>query len=341
MIIPTKIKIKGSLICLFFVLVFTGCKKPIQQSKLAGNALGTTYYITYVGADNQLLEADIDSIHAEFNQALSTYDSSSFISLFNRDDIEGLRQLITNDHDGSLITHFATMLEQSKNIYKATNGAFDPSAEKLFTLYLKAKKEKVMMDSLEVDSALNFKGLLDVRQELASVPQKFRDGITLNFNAIAKGYFVDVLALYMESLGIENYMVEVGGEVRARGKNASGENWTIGINTPVEGHEFKEIFEALPLDNESMATSGNYQDYYYVNGQIVGHTFDPRTGKPVISDLKSATVMHKQCAVADAYATACMVMGREEAIQLIKSDKSLSAYFIYEEMGQLKGIRID
>ena len=329
---------KGSLICLFFVFIFVSCNsnesnEPAYYAE--GSALGTTYHITYKGNEIANLNVEIDSILKVFNYGLSTYDNLSLISQYNRGDTMYLEG---NEEGLNLLVH---MIGMSLPITLATDGAFDPSAAELFNVYSKAKKESVKMDTTVQRIALEHKGYSDsllVNNKDQILKQK--DFQQFNFNAIAKGYFVDVLMNHLQSKGIQSAMVEVGGEVHAIGNNTKNEAWKIGITRPLIGGAYNDFMEVIELSNQSMATSGNYQNFYKIGEDIVGHTLDPRTGEPVISDLKSATIIHKECAVADAYATACMVLGLEKSIELIKSDPSLQGYLIYEENNELQEIHI-
>lgn len=183
------------------------------------------------------------------------------------------------------------------------------------------------LDSGQVDSILAYVGLekviFDENQVSKSLP-----GIKLNFSAIAKGQAIDVVANYLRKEGIDNLMVEIGGEVRANGKNEKGEIWTIGIEIPDENH-VGGVFDAIQLNNQGMATSGNYRNFRFVDGKKVAHTIDPKTGYPKMITLLSATVVAPSCMYADAYATACMAMGLEKAKEMILNDPSLECYFIF------------
>jgi FAD:protein FMN transferase len=328
---------KGSFICLFFVLIFSGCDQSNDaaiEHKIAGNALGTTYHITYLGDEIANLSQRIDSILVTFNYGLSTYDSTSFISQYNRN-VPLFKSELKPGFE-----HFMAMHEKSILINKATDGAFDPRAAELFSTYDAFKKQHRLMDTFFTEIAKRFKGFEEIEfdEDGILMHNRFK---SLNFNAIAKGYFVDLLSEFIESQGSKFYMVEVGGEVRCNGVNANSNPWNIGINRPAIDASPTDFFEIIPLSYLSMATSGNYKNYYEVDGKIIGHTLDPRSGEPVISDLKSASIMHKECAVADAYATACMVLGLEKSKELIKSDSSLTAFFIYEVNDQLVGLYVD
>ncbi|MCB9262716.1 MAG: FAD:protein FMN transferase [Flavobacteriales bacterium] len=318
-----------------------GCtKQKITYAKIEGNALGTTYHIVY--SDKiEGLERAVDSILTGFNHALSTYQTNSMITAFNTNSNE----IWNNPEDLKFAKNdmilFGRMVQQSKLIWQQTNGAFDPAAASLFEYYNQCKKQGVLMDTVKTKNILLHCGMAKIYIDESGFPSKIDTLTTLNFNAIAKGFFVDILAEYLENEGVENYMVEVGGEVRTKGKNQQQQVWQIGVNRPLVGASATDYFEVIGLETNAMATSGNYQNFYFVDSVLIGHTIDPRTGKPVISDLKSATVVHKSCAVADAYATACMVLGYEKSKQLIEQNNELSAYFIIEKNGKLEGVFVD
>ena len=336
--------IKGRFICLFFVLtVLVSCKQNdvVYKHNASGNALGTTYHITYLGDEIDSLLTKIDSITDVVNHSLSTYQSNSFITAFNTNS----RTLWQNEEEASYmrsdIHHFVEMVNLSKTISAETNGAFDPTAAALFAIYDHAKREGIYMDTVQVNACMEHQGMEKMYSTERGLPYKMDSLVSLNFNAIAKGYLVDLVAEYLDTRGVTNYMVEIGGELRVRGKNAESLPWKVGVNMPIVGAGPTDFFKVLELEDVAMATSGNYQNYYTVGGRLVGHTLDPRTGQPVISNLKSATILHDYCAVADAYATACMVVGLDKATKWIEGNKSLSAYFIYEEEGELKGVFVE
>ena len=329
--------LKGRAFCLFFIVIFHGCKTSVEEHKLEGDALGTTYHISYFGEEIDHLKADIDSILIGFNHALSTYQSNSLVSAFNSNSNELWQDPENAKYFYDDMQYFMKMMVMSHEVWEKTNGAFDPSAAILFELYNKAKKERLVMDSIEVYTALLHTGLNKIIPSPNGFPMKKDSLVQVNFNAIAKGYLVDVIAEFISSKGIESFLVEVGGEVRCGEVKPNNEKWKLGINKPTVNAKPSEIFEVIELNNQAMATSGNYQNFYYIKDSLVGHTLDPRTGFPILSDLKSATIIHNSCAIADAYATACMVLGYNEAQKLIKSDSSLTGYFIREENGELIG----
>lgn len=321
---------------IIILTVLAACNDPSTsegQFRLAGNALGTTYHITYIGDEHTDFPNSLDSMIEVMNHSLSTYQSNSFISRFNSNDTTLYTGEGVTDAD---LYHFRKMLDLSVEVSAHTQGAFDPSAAPLFACYDVAKRENRPMDAYTVDSLRAMTGIDQIIFDNAGYPKKVRTGLQLNFNAIAKGYLVDIVADYLDELGIEHYMVEIGGEVRVKGKNSENSDWRMGINYPAVGHN-GEIFEVLDVSDIAIATSGNYQNYYYVNDSLIGHTIDPRTGEPIINQVKSASVLHARCAVADAYATAIMVLGAD-AIPLLEADTSLQAFIVVaDDKGELSG----
>lgn len=338
-------KQKGRAICLFFMLVIlascTQSDKASTYFQTEGNAIGTTFHITYGTEQLDSLNEKIDSIVVAVNHGLSTYQENSLVSSFNANPGEIWKDPEEVKHFENDMQHFVEMVSLSKTISNETSAAFDPTAAALFDLYSQAKKEGVLMNKEQVQECLKHQGIQKIQFDEQGFPYKLDSLVTLNFNAIAKGYLVDIIADYLTANGVTNYMVEVGGEMRVKGKNIEGKSWQVGINVPLIEARNEDFFKILELENVSLATSGNYQNFYKVEGKLIGHTIDPRSGEPIVSNLKSATVLHDFCAVADAYATACMVLGLEESTQLIKGNSSLSAFFIYEEEGELKGIYVE
>lgn len=325
------------LLILAFSLLACSPSKTKDTHKIAGNAIGTVFHITYIGTERKDLVEKVDSIVYTLNRSLSTYQQTSFISSFNMNNETVWQEAHGAGYFETDMRHFLRMVNSSKIICEQTQGAFDPSAKLLYDEYAKAKKQHRLMDDSAVLFALNHKGMHTIQFDIKGFPYKLDSLVQLNFNAIAKGYLVDLIADYLSQIGVANYMVEVGGEMRIKGKNAKGELWKVGINLPQVGAKPTELFNVLELQDCALATSGNYENFYTVNGKIIGHTLDPRYGSHVITNLKSVSVLHQQCAVADAYATACMVLGQDESRKLIAQDSSLSAYFIFDNGHGLEG----
>ena len=336
-----KKNIKSRISGAFFVLLLlASCSSP-EWKTLQGEAIGTTYTIQYLAdGESEFTAEEMDSLVLWMNHALSTYQKNSLISSFNSNDNsmwQNSEELKFFEPD---MKHLINMLVLSATIYEATDNAFDPTAEYLYSLWNEAKTNGTIPDSAQIKEALKHQGFDLLKKDPNGFPFKDDVKLMLNFNAIAKGYLVDEIGDYLRAKNISNFMIEIGGEVAVSGLNPAGKQWTLGINTPTANSAPTDVFKAIELDNQCMATSGNYRNFYEVEGKVLGHTIDPRTGWPVNNNLKSATVIHKYCAVADAYATACMVLGLEKAKEKIEADSSLSAYFIYEEHDELKGIYI-
>ncbi len=338
----TRIKRAGTIcvLALFIVTSIQGCANnqtshDVDWVEVTGSAMGTSYQIKLSGIERERTVTIIDSVLALVDKSLSTYDSTSLISRFNDMDSGFLYHWHPDDIYYNV---FVEVWDLSRQYYYITSGAFDPSASPLFQVWGFAEKERGDIPSkIEIDSLLTIVGFDSINYP--SYSKAVRGG-SLNFNAIAKGYGVDQLASALRHNGAENVMVEIGGEVVAIGLSPGGESWKIGINKPVEGASPKDFVDIVTLTNEAMATSGNYRNHFTYKGQTYSHTIDPRTGYPVVSDLKSATVIAETCAVADALATACMVLGEEKAIKLIESLPSVRAVLIVQRQDLLEKIRV-
>ena len=303
------------------IAIFVVWKFRQNQPKevyLQGITMGViAYNIKYLDADQRNFKREIDSLLTDFNQALSTYIPNSEISRFN--------------NEGTIefgFPYFYKVLQASEDVFNKTRGAFDPTVGPLIDAWGFGEGEMIGPDSAQVDSLLTYVGFDKItfnENELRS-QQEF---LKLNFSAIAKGQAIDVVFDFLRAQGYEDIMVEIGGEVRAIGENLEGSQWVIGIEVPDESR-IGGIFDALYLNDRGMATSGNYRNFRVLDdGRKVAHTINPSTGYPQLQTLLSATVLAPSCMYADAYATACMVLGLEKSKELIESDAALEAYFIY------------
>ena len=283
-----------------------------------GEVFGTIYHITYhYGHD---LRPSIDSVLAQVDRSLSPFNSHSIITAVN------------NNQDVTVDSGFTTVFRLARQVYEETGGAFDITVAPLVNLWgFGFKNEAGVTDSL-VRATLIHVGMDKVSLQADRVVKT--DTLTmLDCSAIAKGYGVDAVGLYLEHLGITDYMVEIGGEVRLRGSNPKGEPWSIGIMKPVDDPtgQQSELEQVLRLTGMSMATSGNYRNYYEREGRKYAHTIDPHTGYPVQHSLLSATVLASDCATADAYATSFMVLGMDRAREVLSRHPELSAFLIYSD----------
>jgi thiamine biosynthesis lipoprotein len=287
----------------------------------SGFAQGTTYHITYESKGGENLKALVDSLLADFDMSLSIYQPASIISRINR-----------NEPGTKTDSRFRKVFKKSFEVYENTDGAFDITVGPIVNALGFGNKDTLDMNSRIIDSLLFYVGMEKVRLSADSLVKQ-DPNIVLDVNAIAQGFSVDLVAEFLESRKIRNYLVEIGGEVSARGRNENNQVWRIGIDKPVEGNFLpgEDLQTIIMLDNRSLATSGNYRKYYEKNGIKYVHTINPKTGYPVVSNLLSATVVAGDCMTADAYATALMVFGVERSIQFLESHTFLDAYLIYAD----------
>ncbi len=268
--------------------------------------------------------------------SLSGYIPESSLSIFNCED--GYYTLSVKDH------YFLTCLELSEKVFKQTDGAFDPTVLPLMKIWGFLKESDNIPSQTEIDSTLDFVGFEKGRlwnQENAENKNelvKYDPRLSFDFNAIAQGYSVDVLADFLRKKGCKNFYVEIGGEIYVEGKNQEGKDWKLGVDKPVstnDGKKQRVISAVISISNKGIATSGNYRKFYEKEGKIYAHTLNPKTGRPAENELLSVTVVAKNTAIADGMATAFMVMGLEKSKEYLKSkDKDgLEVLFIYTGEG--------
>lgn len=289
--------------------------------KFKGKTMGPiTYQVTYFDKDKRDFQAEVDSILQEFNNDLSTYVAESEISMFNRDS--------TFVFDGP---YFYDILSTSREIYKITGGAYDPTVMPLVNAWGFGPGEQMEYDSVRIDSLRQFIGFDKVNFDQQKI-LKTDARVQLDFSASAKGFGVDIVKQYLESKGIEHMLVEIGGEVAVKGKNLSTDKpWGIGVLDP-DSDQINQFYAAIiALEDRAMATSGNYFNYYIKDGVKYSHTISPISGYPIVHPLLSASVIAEDCMTADALATAFMVMGHENAIEFVEQNKHIDAYFIYND----------
>lgn len=314
-------KISSAILSLALLLTMLSCKQqPLELKKFqfGGEAQGTYYAVTYFAVDTLVSQSQIDSLLDDFDRSASIWVEESIISRINNNDPEVIPD-----------THFIDVFLQAKKVSEATNGAFDITVGPLVNAWGFGFKNKINVDQHVVDSLLplvNFNAVNLVNGKII----KNNPGIHIDYNAIAQGYSVDLTGGFLHQKGIENYLVDIGGEVLARGNKPDGKQWIVGIEKPSEGMNSERILNAtLEIKDKAIATSGNYRKFYEVDGVRYSHTIDPKTGYPVKHSLLSATVMADSASIADAYATAFMVMGLEKAKIFLDLHPEMEAYFIY------------
>lgn len=298
---------------------------------LEGQTMGTYYRVSYRGDAQEGLQSGIDSVLVALNQEVSTYIPESFISRFNSSDT-----LTLSRTDLAGAPHFLANLQLSLPIVTTTQGYFNPLVMPVVNYWgfgYTPKKPVTQVDSAAVDSLMRFVNWDNLQFSTSEVRLHKRvPGTQLDFSAVAKGYGVDLVAAFLQAKGITNYLVDIGGEVVARGdKGTPDQPWRVGIAVPLESAAPSDYQQAVPLRDIAIATSGNYRNYYEVEGQKYSHTIDPFTGYPVRSHLLSASIMAADCATADAYATACMAAGLERAYTMIDTLPGLEGYFIFSD----------
>lgn len=307
---------------ILLLLICVSCKQETQLQKnlTSGEVFGTYYNIQFFDDKDVNFSKQYDSLFSEINQSMSTYIRTSDISKIN-----------ANDTSVVVDRHFENVFKLSKEINKTTDGFFDPTIGVLVNAWDFGPQGKVVgLDSLKIDSLLNYVGFdkVDLNQgQIKKQPQTFID-----FNAIAKGYGLDVIAEFLNGQGYGDYLIDIGGEIVAKGTNKIRKNaWNVGIEKPnFDGSQSQQI--AIALHDEAMATSGVYRKFKVdETGNKYAHIIDAKTGYPSKTNILSVSVIASTCAVADAYATAFKAMGIEKVKELLKSHPDLKAYFIYED----------
>lgn len=306
----------------FLVLLIVGTvlilrkQAPFQTDQ--GLVFGTMYKITYQSDEN--LKNEIEAELEKVNQSLSPFSKESVITHINQN---------TDLTADSLFTY---VFQLAKQISEETHGAFDITVAPLVNAWGFGFKNATQIDSLTIDSIRQFVGIDKVRMENGKVI-KDDPRLMLDCSAIAKGFGVDCVARLFDRKGIKNYMIDIGGELVMKGENAQMNTWRIGINKPIDDSLAvnQELQTILEISNAGMATSGNYRNFYYKDGKKYAHTIDPRTGYPVQHNILSSTVVAKDCATADAYATSFMVLGLDSAKTVCNAHPELDAYFIYSK----------
>jgi len=283
-----------------------------QVVSLEGVAQGTTWHVMYTDVQQRNLQTAIDSTLEELDQCLSLYRNDSEISLFNKSTTWAYQS-----------PYFYPVLKKSAEIYAATNGAFDPTVMPLTEAYRAGKKTGAPWWEKK-DSLLQYVGFSKISFDENSI-HKLKDYVRLDFDGIAQGYSVDVLAALLERNGVVDYMVEIGGEVRCKGRK-NGAPWTIAIDHPLHPSSKSSTVQ---LFNKAATTAGNYRDHYQQNGHMSGHIINPATGLTAPADLLSVTVFADDAITADGYDTAFMVMGLEATKRFLAQHKELDAYLIY------------
>lgn len=293
--------------------------KPIQ---LSGNAQGTTFHIIYYAEDSLVTKGQINRLLNEVDSSLSLYKPYSLISEFNR------------SADGLVVDqHFLKIFNKSREIYQETKGSFDITVKPLVSAWgFGVKSTKSSPDTATIRNLLACVGT-DKLHLTGNYLRKEKACVEIDLNGIAQGYTVDLIAAFIESKGIGNYLVELGGEIRVKGrKRPSGELMSIGIESPAENEfDLTSVKKTIQIETGAVTTSGNYRKFKQLGNKRISHLIDPTSGYPFETDLISVTVYAKDAISADGYDNALMGMGLEKALLFVEKKKDLEAYFIYRK----------
>ena len=300
-------------------LLFSACQPEKQYYEESGTVFHTLYHIKYEAP--QLLTEKIDAEFQKFNLSLNPFNPNSIIAKVN------------NNEPVEIDEWFKEVFNKSMEVSRHSDGIFDITCAPLINVWGFGFSKKDSVTPAMIDSLKTFVGYQKVRLEGNNV-LKEDPRILLNCSAIAKGYACDVIARLLEKEGIENYMIDIGGEVVMKGVNPNGICWRIGINVPEDDstntkNQYDEIVQLCKKG--AIATSGNYRNFYVKDGKKYAHTIDPRTGYPAEQNILSATIVADECITADAYATAFMAMGLEKARQMADSIPGIEYYVIYSD----------
>ena len=302
-----------------FAFVIASCQNsPSKYIYNKGMVYGTIYSITYESPAGIDLQEEITEKFNEYNRMFSTYDKESIISKINKNE------------PVELSPEFITCFEKSIEVSKITNGAFDITAGAMVNAWGFGPEEKKKMTQEKVDSLIQITGFQKIKFENGQIIKE-NPNIKIDMSAIAKGYTSDLIGNFLAEKGCINYMVEIGGEVAAKGINERGKTWTIGINKPDENDILGNtgLQAKVKLTDHGLATSGNYRNFYVEDGKKYAHTIDPKTGYPVQHSILSSTVIANDCMTADAFATAFMVLGLETSIEIARKVPEIEVFFIY------------
>lgn len=314
------------LICCFLVSCDT-----VKKQQFMGTTQGSYYSITYFDEQNRDFSREFDSIFKEIESTLSLWDENSIIRRVNRNDTTVVLNQIFIDN-----------FNYAMKAAELSDGYFDPTVGPLVQAWGFHFKEGMEMTPEIVDS---LKQLVDYRKIKIENGKVIKENpnMTLDFNAVAQGYTTDMIGNYLLSKNVNNFLVDVGGEILARGCKPNGELWKVGIEKPAENKDSERIVqEIVELDNRSIVTSGNYRKYVERGGKRYSHSLNPKTGYPAENNLLSATIIAENTAWADCLASICMVVGLEKAIEIIESSEdNIDAYFIYvDENNEVKELGI-
>ncbi len=315
----------------FFVFFCTDTTHALrQQYEFSGRTMGTYYTVKFISKKNEpqkFWQTRIDTLLRQINRRLSMYDPKSELSVFNN---------TAPGQPHHLSTDFHAVLTQADTLYTISGGAWDGTIKPLVDLwgFGVSGRDRPVPGKAQIDRARSFVGFHRIRlQKGLSVVKEAP--VTLDLGSIAKGYGVDALLAIILDSGIDDALVEIGGELSAAGKNRKREPWTVGINRPDKSFANRNLIKIVQLNRQAIATSGDYRNFFEQDGKTYSHIIDPRTGYPTVNHIVSASVVANNCTFADGLATALMVMDTEEGIALVNQTPDTECLIIREQGDQL------
>jgi len=308
----TNAKAIKILLLILGVLLSTGCGKQ-KEVLFSGKTMGTTYHITLVAAhlNQKDLKSKIDMRFDDINRSMSTYRKDSEISRFNNLQNTGEKFYVSGD--------FWQVMTVAQKIYQLTGGAWDGTVKPLVNLwgFGSTKNKYTIPEKTAIQAHLANIGFNHIEIAADRCLIKYKAAISLDLASIAKGYAVDQVAALIRENGINDFLVEIGGEVYAAGLRKDGKPWKIGINQPIKNAPVDQVYKVVNLHDKAFATSGDYRIFFEIDGRRFSHIIDPRTGYPVTSGVVSASIVADNCTFADGLATALVVLGPEKSLELI------------------------
>ena len=311
----------------FFLFFLSGCGVK-KEVKISGKTMGTTYHVTVVSGDFgsvKSLKEKIEKRLEEINRSMSTYRKDSEITRFNTQNTVGEKVYVSAD--------FIHVMRVAEKLYVLSEGAWDGTVKPLVDLwgFGSGSRESRVPENKDILKLLTEIGFSNVEISDGRSLIKRRASISVDLASIAKGYAVDQIAALVRKEGTENFLVEIGGEVFASGRRMDGKLWRIGINTPLKDAAVNKVYKAITLHNKALATSGDYRNFFEVNGKRFSHVLDPRTGYPVANGVAGVSIIADTCVFADGLATAIMVLGHEKGIELVNTLHNVEGLIVVQE----------
>ena len=314
---------RKTLLFLLTCCFLTGCD-TVEKQQFFGTTQGSYYSIIYYDEQNRDFSSDFDSIFKEIENTLSLWDENSMIRKVNRNEDVELNQIFVDNFNYAM------------KAAELADGFFDPTVGPLVSAWGFHYKEGMEMTPHIVDSLRQLVGYHKVKIENGRVV-KANPNMTLDFNAVAQGYTTDMIGEFLLSKDVNNFLVDVGGEIMAKGSKPNEVPWKVGIEKPAATKDSERIVqEIVELNNKSIVTSGNYRKYVEKNGKRYSHSLNPKTGYPSENNLLSATVICDNTAWADCLASICMLVGLDKALEILETQENVRAYFIYLDGDEVK-----